>query len=358
MNRRSVLRASLGVIVTVGLSSSAFAQAADVIEASKAENRLSIYSNMGTENWNPIIRGFNEKYPWIQVETLNLGASEPIVRYRAETGSGIASADFIVTGSITDWMDFGADGLAADYVSAEDGALPDWSKPYPGVYTFSTDPMLLGYNTALLSEEQRPDSFAGFVETIVANPGLFKGRVGTYAGVDGFGGSINFAFLRDHGEQGWDWLTQIAPSVKAGDGSGAMIEKLTRGEYTAVYFLSGPVVMPQMETGLDQIMEWKYISDGTPVFLRGMAIPQAAVNINAAKLMLDYLLSVDGQLAISQAGFTPYRDDLPVDQLRFDSLATLSEKIGAEDIIRIEYDPEMKTGYADYAERWTRVMTQ
>lgn len=350
--------APIAMLLTSVFTVSAFAQTApEIVEASKSENRLLIYSNMGTDNWNPIIAGFNEKYPWISVETLNLGASEPIVRYQAEVGTGVDSADFIVTGSITDWIRFSDEELAADYVSAEDGMLPDWSKPFPGIYTFSTDPMVLGYNKLLLSRELRPDSFEGFAQAVVDNPDMFNGKIGSYA-VDGFGGSINWAFVRDHGDKGWEMLDAIGPSAKTGDGSGAMIEKITRGEYTAVFFLSGPVIMPRMETGLDQIMEWKFISDGTPVFMRGMAIPEKSKNINAAKMMLDYILSEEGQIAVSQAGFTPYREGLPVDQLRFGSLETLGEEIGEEDIILINYDRDMLDNFDAFAARWAQAMGQ
>lgn len=328
-----------------------------IVEASKEENQLLIYSNMGTDNWNPIVAGFNELYPWIKVETLNLGASEPISRYEAETGTGNASADFIATGSISDWIRFADQKLAADYKSSEDENLPDWSKPFPGIYTFSTDPMVLGYSKLLLSEEQQPDTFEGFAKTISENSDLFKGKVGSYA-ADGFGGSINWAFVRDHGEEGWQWLDAIGPSVKPGDGSGAMIEKLSRGEYTAVYFLSGPVIMPKMETGLDQVISWKYMKDGTPVFMRGMAIPAKSKNINSAKLMLDYILSPEGQIAVSKAGFMPYRDGLPADQLRFGSLEQLTDEIGEENVILINYDRDMLTGFGEFEKRWTKAMGQ
>ena len=326
-----------------------------IVEASKSENQLLVYSNMGTDNWNPLLEGFNKLYPWIKVETLNLGASEPISRYEAETGTGNASADFIVTGSISDWIRFADKKLAADYVSSEEANLPDWSKPFPGIYTFSTDPMVLGYSKLLLSEEQQPDSFEGFAKVISENPDLFKGMVGSYA-VDGFGGSINWAFVREHGEKGWQWLDAIGPSVKAGDGSGPMIEKLSRGEYTAVYFLSGPVVMPKMETGLDQVISWKYMSDGTPVFMRGMAITAKAKNMNSAKLLLDYILSEEGQVAVSKAGFMPYRDGLPEDQLRFGSLEQLKKRIGEDNIIFINYDRNMLTGFDDFTKRWNQAM--
>jgi len=329
--------------------------AAEIIEGSKAENQLLIYSNLGTDNWNPIIRRFNELYPWIKVDTLNLGASEPISRYEAEIGTNNPSADFIVTGSIGDWIRFADKKLAANYVSSEEDNLPPWSKPFPGIYTFSTDVMLLGFNKILLSEEHKPTKFADFARIIKDNPALFHGKVGSY-GVDGFGGSINWAFIRHHGEEGWAWLDMMGPSVRPGDGSGAMIEKLSRGEYMAVYFLSGPIIMPRMETGIDQVIEWKYIADGTPVFMRGMAIPEKAVNINSAKLMLDYILSHEGQIAVSQAGFMPYRDGLPDEELRFGSLEKITDRLGAENIILINYDRNMIEGFDEFTQHWNKAM--
>ncbi len=354
--RKQTIAAALAFGVSMLSAPLAFAAPAPaVVEGSKTENHLLVYSNMGTDNWDPILEGFNKLYPWIKVETLNLGASEPISRYEAETGTGNASADFIVTGSISDWIRFSDKKLAADYKSSEDPNLPDWSKPFPGIYTFSTDPMVLGYSKLLLSDEQQPDSFEGFVKVISEHPELFKGKVGSY-GVDGFGGSINWAFVRQHGDKAWEWFDKIGPSVKAGDGSGPMIEKLSRGEYTAVYFLSGPVVMPKMGAGLDQVISWKYMSDGTPVFMRGMSITAKAKNMNSAKLLLDYILSPEGQVAVSKAGFMPYRDGLPEDQLRFGSLEQLKKKIGEKNIILINYDRNMLTGFGDFTKRWSKAM--
>jgi iron(III) transport system substrate-binding protein len=346
------------VALMAGLTFGATALAeepSDVVEGSKAENHLLIYSNMGTENWNPIVSGFNEKYPWITVETLNLGASEPMVRYRAEVGTGIASADMIVTGSIADWIDFADQHLAADYKSTEDANLPDWSKPFPGIYTFSTDPLVIAYNKLLLKDDLRPSAFADFAKVVPENPALFDGKIGSY-GTDGFGGSINWAFIREHGDEGWAWLDAIGPSVRPGDGSGGMIEKLTRGQFTAAYFVSGPVIMPKMDSGLDKVVEWKYISDGTPLFMRGMAITGKAQHPNAAKLMLDYILSSEGQVKVSEAGFMPYREDIPADQVRFDSLSSLKEKIGADNIIMINYDRDMLAHFDEFQARWEQAM--
>ncbi len=90
-------RLSLGTLALVSLAfaAPAFAQTpaglprdypkeyAQVVEASKKEGHLLIYSNMAAYNWKPVIEGFNKLYPWVSVQTLDLGSGEVFERYYA-----------------------------------------------------------------------------------------------------------------------------------------------------------------------------------------------------------------------------------------------------------------------------------
>ena len=79
---------------------------ADDIARSKKESHLEIYSNVGTLNWEIIVKAFNQKYPWIRVEALDIGPEEAFERYYAESASGHHSADVIVAASPTSWLRF------------------------------------------------------------------------------------------------------------------------------------------------------------------------------------------------------------------------------------------------------------
>lgn len=68
-----------------------------IVEASKDEGTLLVYSVMAESNWKPVIEAFNELYPWIEVQTLDLGGSEVFERYYAETISGAQTADLSIT---------------------------------------------------------------------------------------------------------------------------------------------------------------------------------------------------------------------------------------------------------------------
>jgi len=330
----------------------------DLIKASKEnETVLHIYSNMGPENWRYIKEGFEAKYPWINVETTDLGGSEVFTRYFAETGTGAPSADLMVTGSITDWIDFANRGEAIDYQTVHSGDLPDWSMPMPGIYTFSTDPMLLAYNKVTVPEELRARTFSDFAGAVEANPDVFDGKIGTYDGALGFGQSINWAFLRDHGEPGWAMMEKVGKAARPGGGSGGMIEKLVSGENSAALFVSSTVLFPRMEGALNKLVEWTFFEDGTPVFLRGMAIPKQAKNVNAAKLMLDYIVSKEGQIAVGKGGFTPYREDIDAEEVPYETFGTIVDKTGGL-VILINYDEDMIKGGDAFTARWKKTFNR
>jgi iron(III) transport system substrate-binding protein len=325
----------------------------DLAAASKAEESvLRIYSNMGPDNWAPIKAAFEEKYPWITVETLDLGGSEMFTRYGAEIGTGAPSADFMVTASPAGWLDFYNAGNIMPYDAPMAEGLPEWSNPLDGLYTFSTDPILLGYNKLLVPEERRVSTLAELAEVVVEDPAMFKGRIGSYDGTQPFGGDIFWAVHRERGEAFWDWMEAIGPNVGGYSGSGGMIEKMLSGENTTALFLSSTTLFPKLGGPVEDVIVWTYITDGQPIFIRGMAIPVAAENDNAAKLMLNFLLSREGQIKVAEGGFTPYHPELTPSNVPRETLSSVIEKIGgADNLVLINYDNEQLTGFEAFADR-------
>lgn len=308
---------------------------------------------MGEDNWGPVIAAFNEVYPEITVENLEMGPAEVFSRHRAEVATGIESADFLVAGSVIDWINASDDGLLSDYQSPERANMPEWSYVLPGTYTFSADPMVTIYNALVVPEERRAASMEEFFANVSAYPDLFAGKVGTYDGRYAFGASINYAIVRHHGEDAWNWFEAVGPQIRPGGGSGGMIERTLTGELTASYFVSGPSLFPKLKDGVEQVITWNFPSDGTPIFLRGMGITAAAERPAAAQVFLDFLLSERGQDAIATGGLTPYRPGYVAEgDLRF-SLSEVIEAIGGEDqMVLIDYDRDMIADEADFITRW------
>lgn len=358
--KKAVFLAS-GLMLTI-----ASAQAQDVpegypsdystlISQAEKEGSLRIYTNLSEDNIGPVIKAFNERYPAIKVESLEMGPSEAFSRYRAEVGTNIASADLLISNTIVDWLAAVKDGLLDVYGSPEKGNLPDWSHPEPGLYTFSTDPMVTIYNKMTVPADLQVDTMSAYFENISAHPDVFAGKVGTYDGRYAFGGALNYAFVQRHGEKAWQWFDKAGPSIKPGGGAGGMIERTLSGELSSAYFVSAPVVFSKLADGLGDIIGWNFPKDGTVVFPRGMAVTAKATHPAAAKVFLDFLLSERGQAAIAAGKLTPYRPGFVAEGDLAYSLDEVAKTVGgAENLIIIDYDSKMIDDSTDFTARWAK----
>ena len=112
--------------------------------------------------------------------------------------------------------------------------------------------------------------------------------------------------------------------------------------------------LPKLDEQMQTIVGWSFFDNGTPLFLRGMAIPQDSGSPASAKLMLDYILSHAGQTAFGEGGLTPYREDVDEEAVLGFTYQSVVEAIGGEDkVILVDYDPEMVTEGEEFRKRWT-----
>jgi len=332
-----------------------------IVEASKKEGKLVVYSIMAEYNWKPVIEGFHKLYPWIQVQTLDLGSGEVFERYYSERASNSRTGDLLINGAVDKWLQFLAKHEEMDYVSPESGKLPQWSMPRKGLYTVSADPMVLVYNKALLPENLRPTSLAELAKFTQEHPADFKNKVTTYnAATEAFGLNINWAYTKKYGDKAWALLETLGKVVRPERSAGPMIEKLTSGEYKVGYFISGIVLFPKLDDpARAKLLGWAYPTDGTPIVLRGMAIPKGSTNVNSAKLMLDYILSHEGQVGFGKGGLTPYRPDVQASEVPRATYDGVVKAVGGEDkVVRVEYDDEIMTKGPAFQERWKKLFGQ
>ena len=329
---------------------------AEMVEASKNEGGVLVYSIMAEYNWRPVIEDFNKLYPWIKVSTLDLNSNEVFTRYLAEKSSGARTTDLIVSATVDGWLEFLERGEVLDYQSVEADKVPDWSKPHPGLYTVATDPNILVYNKLVLPENQRPTGIKHLAELVKENPAVFRNALATYnVNLSTYAQAIFDVYLQRNGEEGWAALDVLGPQTRLEMSAGPMLAKLASGEYKVAYFAGGVVALPKMKDPVaSKVMGWSFIDDGTPLFMRMMAIPKAAPNQNSGKLLLDFILSHDGQAAFGRGGLTPYRPDVSVDEVAFFTYDSIREKVGEENLLLIDYDADSLQRYPALIERFKK----
>lgn len=333
---------------------SAWSAGPGAIEQSKKEQGLVIYGNVAAENFAPVVEAFRAKYPWISVQTLDVGPAPAFERYLTESSVNRRSADLIAAASPTGWLRLAKRGEVEPYVADGSAQLPDWSRPLPGLYTLSTDPLVIVFNKLLLKPAQQPKSMAQLRALLKSNPADFSGRMTTYDALrHPFAYAAHWTYAKERGQTAWDTYQELGPATRPEGGGASMIEKVAAGEYTAIYFsspLSFYKSMKDMKSS--PVLGWNLIEDGTPVMMRGIAITKKSQNKASAQLFLDFVVSRDGQLAAARGGMTPYRPDVRPDEVPFLTYDAIRNRIGEKNVLLIKYDEQMVADMKQFTERW------
>jgi len=315
-----------------------------VVEASKDEDHLVIYGNPRADQWEPVIEAFEDAYPWIDVETFDLGGAEAFQRYLSEEATGATTADIIVNTDGAGWLDLVERGQVVDYVDPELEDLPDFAVAAPGVFTLSVDPLIGVFNTRALPLDEQPTTLAELAEAAED----LDGKIGTIEIENGQAGLGTYGYVDAKGDEAWDVLETIGPHAGVETGTGALLAKLTSGEYVASFMASGSLraLIEGTETG--DVLNYRYFADATVMPTRGMAVTAAAESPNAAQLFVHFLLTEEGQAVMCDGGFTPYREGVECPQ----SLAAIQEEVGEENAIVVGYPEELAEGADALRSRW------
>jgi iron(III) transport system substrate-binding protein len=280
-----------------------------IVEASRTEGPLDIYGTMSEEDMAPLVDGFHELYPWVEVRSLDLGTNEIFERYYAEESSGAGSADLIISPGADGWARFLADGKTAAYTSPELGGLPEWSKQWTanGMYVFSVDPYGLVVNkSALAPGDAAPTSFAELGDLVARNPGAYAGKVATYSPKATW--LLFWDADRGLGDGFWSSLSKIS-DLRTETSGGAAGEKLLTGEYAIGMMFPLSAIPPQAKDRLEFVAP----TDNPLLAVRGMGITGKADSPNSARLFLDFALSAAGQRLVAKTDRVPYREDVAAD---------------------------------------------
>jgi len=369
MKQASIVRAFWGIACSLALAHAAPAAAQalpdyypdsykQIVEESKKENGLLVYSVMAAFNWKPVLESFSRKYPWIKVETLDLN-NELWDRYYTEKASGSRTADFIAAFGIPRWLQAADRGELVAYDSPEKPHLPSWSNPIPGAYTLSADPSLIVWNKHLVPKGEKPDTAEKIVQ-LAASQKRLAGKFVTYdAGAGAETAIWNWVWSQAHGDKIWDYYGTLGPVSKAERAGGVMLEKLTTGEYALAYLISGITVFPKLDGPAQRnALDWSFFKDKQPVYPRLMAVMKGGRSPQSARLLLDHVLSYEGQVGFGRGGLTPVRDLKPEDTT-FWTYQSIVKEVGGEDHIQMmTYDPAQLEGIEAFMPRWRKAFNR
>lgn len=316
----------------------------ELVDKATAEGKVVIYGNPPEDMWNRLIPAFEELYPGIAVETVDISGPELVQRYLSETRTGSAGADLIIDSSGSTILELAPE--VEPRTSTFDEDLPDFANPLDGIYALAADPSIILYNKALLSEDEWPKSVADVAALAQSHPD----KLATYATTNDNGYSQMWSFAEALGDEAWDLFADVAPDTTYESSGGTIVQKLSQGEYVGAYFQSGLARGLLEPMGYGDIIGWSYAQDGTPVQPRYAAVMKQAAHPNAAALLQDYLLSSEGQTVVCASGLTAVRDDV-VDTCGDFSLDHIIDELGQDNVHVIPLEKRIYDEKTDFETR-------
>lgn len=324
------------------------------VEAAQDDGKVIVYSNAPDAMWDGLLPQFEELFPGITVETVDIGGPELVQRYLSEKRADVETADLIFDSAASTWLELGESGDIIDRQSTSEEGLPDLSLVGEGIYAVAADPSIIIYNKELMGETE-PDSLQDLVDVVDENHGKYT----TYDISNGLGYSLFWTYDQNADEDARSKIDALLPATTVEGSGGSMIQKIGQGEYVAGYMQSGAARVLMDDLGGTDLLEWQYQSDGTVATPRFSGVTEGGKHPDAAALLQDYLLTANGQSSICQSGLTAVRDDDDVVDACGDySLASVRDAIGDENLFIAPLNEQLANDEDSFAESFNEQRTR
>lgn len=259
---------------------------------------LVLYSTMTENDINNLLTGFNKKYPEIKVEVVNGSAGELVARIRAEKNNpqgdlmwgGLANSDGDENSDIFEhWLSDYENEVMSDYRSNN------------GFYNLDhlSTPVLC-INTDL--EKKLGLKITGYSDLL--SPAL-KGKI-VFSDPNSSSAAWNnlsniMAVFGYDSKESWDYIQALMKNgLVISTSSSVCFKSVQSGEYVVgLTYEDGASTL--LKSGAKNI-RMVYPKEGVSASAFGCAIIKGASHMNAAKAMVNYLMSAEGQSVLGNVG--------------------------------------------------------
>ncbi|MGE0653957.1 MAG: ABC transporter substrate-binding protein [Alphaproteobacteria bacterium] len=316
--------ATVGWLAFAGAAAGQAQTLAQTYEAAKAEGEVSIIGPPMVALREELTKGFSAAYPGITVSFHGMMGGAPATKMKAERAAGIFATDAVISGTdtginqmkperlIRPFADMIVDPDAMDPKKWLDGGLYWSDKDQTVLVLLSMISPVMVINTdmvkpgELTSDKDLLDP--RWKGKIAANDPLVPGNAG-------------LIFRRFYELHGLDYLKKLnAQDVVVSKDLRQVVDWVAKGRYAIGIGVSPATINQYQAQGVKTVgtianWEWKdpmYMTAG----FGDLFVPEKAAHPNAAKLFVNWLLTRDGQLALSRGiGYPSRRLDVPVDHI-------------------------------------------
>lgn len=278
------------------------------LRAAEREGGLTVYANIGDIELGPVLTAFHTAYPTVRIDFQRQNSAELYERFLAERRSGRPSADLVWSSAMDLQIKLINDGYAQTFDTPARAMLPTWTIWKSQGFGVTAEPIVFAYDRRRLSDAQAPKSHAALRQMLES--GGLKGPVGLF---DVGRSGVGFLYYSQDRLASADTLALMreigATTPHLYESTATLLEAITNQQILLGYNVIGSYALEYQRA--NPHIGLIFPSDYTLVMSRIAFISAAARRPNAAKLFLDFLLSVRGQRLLAERNLTPVRNGVP-----------------------------------------------
>lgn len=283
----SIVLAPLGARV-VSAAPPATAITPELIEAAKREGKVTYYTAMDLSVAEPMARAFEAKYPGIKVAVERTGAERLFNRIGQEVGSNIRRVDVANSSDAAHFLVWKRQGWLEPFLTPDMAEnLPAEQRDADGAFVNQrTHLSAIAYNTKLVKPEDAPKGFVDLLDPKYSGK-LVKGH-------PGYSGTIMTATQQLAKALGWEYFEKLSrQKVLQVQSATEPPKRIEAGERAVAVDGSDYLFWMAKERGAP--IEVVHAVEGTPQISNPMAVFKTSPNPNAARLLVGWIMSPEGQ---------------------------------------------------------------
>ena len=303
-----------------------------LMTGAKNDKEVVWYTTTSAGDNQAIVAGFTKKYPFLKVQVLRSTGEKLRQRVLAETSAGQFLSDVLSVSS----MEMGllkSRNLLQPYDAPEAEKYPagakDREKAFTAIYARN---FVMGYNTSMLAEKDRPKDWADLLTPFWKGKFAMDEEEFEWYGtlVDYWGREKAGKFLRA--------LAAQQPQLRRGHS--LLAQLLAAGEFHAA--LVFPFEIEQLKQKGARV-DWSAASDPIVTSINVIALSIKAPHSNAGKLLINYVLSEEGQTIIKNVSRVPLRPGVKPTIAKLDQSALKIHYVPADMFRKVtEYEKEFR----------------
>ncbi len=306
MRRRTLVKAAVAMPALLPFGARVLSAApapepvtAALIEAAKKEGKVTYYTAMDLSVAEPLAKAFEAKYAGIKVAVERTGSERLFNRIAQEQASHINRVDVVNSADASHFQPWKRQGWLAPFVAeavARD-VPPEMVDPDGMFCNQRTHLSTIAYNSKLIAPGDAPKGFQDLLDPKYSGK-LVKGH-------PGYSGTIMTATQQIVRELGWPYLEKLSKQkVLQVQSATEPPKKIEAGERAIAVDGSDYLFWMAQERGSP--IEVVHAVEGTPLITNPMGIFKSAPNPNAARLLVSWIMSPEGQqFIVSLSGQYP-----------------------------------------------------